>query len=58
MLPEDRIAAVLGRPDPGRAAERWSREANEAGGRDNITVVAFRLDEAAAAPRIARSGRR
>jgi PPM family protein phosphatase len=48
MLPDDRIAAVLAaEPTLDAAAERLVREANEAGGRDNITVVAFRLAEAA-----------
>jgi serine/threonine protein phosphatase PrpC len=47
MVPEDRIATVLGAsPDLDTAVSRLVREANEAGGRDNITVVAFRLEEA------------
>lgn len=46
MLREERIKEVLtaaGTLD--EAVERLVREANEAGGRDNITVVAFRLEE-------------
>jgi serine/threonine protein phosphatase PrpC len=50
MVPEDRIAAVLeDSPDLDAAVSRLIREANEAGGRDNVTVVAFRLEEAGAA---------
>jgi protein phosphatase len=49
MMREDQIAAVL-RDEPSleAAADRLVREANQAGGRDNITVVAFRLAEAVA----------
>jgi len=49
MMREDQIAAVL-RDEPSleSAADRLVREANQAGGRDNITVVAFRLAEAQA----------
>jgi protein phosphatase len=49
MMREDQIAAVL-RDEPSleAAADRLVREANQAGGRDNITVVAFRLAEAEA----------
>jgi serine/threonine protein phosphatase PrpC len=47
MIGEDQIAAVLSsEPDLDRAGERLIAEANEAGGRDNITVVLFRLEEA------------
>jgi PPM family protein phosphatase len=47
MLREDRIAAVLAEsPALDDAVARLVREANEAGGRDNITVVAFRLEDA------------
>ncbi|MGH2925232.1 MAG: Stp1/IreP family PP2C-type Ser/Thr phosphatase, partial [Solirubrobacterales bacterium] len=54
MMPDDRIASVLAStPSLDAAAERLVREANEAGGRDNITVVAFRLEEA---PATARAG--
>jgi PPM family protein phosphatase len=50
MIKEDRIAAILeeaGSLD--EAVTRLVAEANEAGGRDNITVVAFRVDDAEAA---------
>ena len=48
MLREDRIAATLASSDSlDDAVSSLVREANEAGGRDNITVVAFRLEEAA-----------
>ena len=50
MVPEARIARILERShDLDAAVSRLVREANEGGGRDNITVVAFRLDEAAVA---------
>jgi protein phosphatase len=40
MVPDDRIAAVLGEePDPRRACERLVAEANRHGGKDNITVI-------------------
>lgn len=46
MIGEDQIAAVLSsEADLDRAGERLIAEANEAGGRDNITVVLFRLEE-------------
>jgi serine/threonine protein phosphatase PrpC len=46
MISEKQVAAVLGEePDLDRAAERLIAEANAAGGRDNITVVLFRLEE-------------
>jgi serine/threonine protein phosphatase PrpC len=46
MIGEDQIAAVLSsEPDLDRAGERLIGEANAAGGRDNITVVLFRLEE-------------
>jgi protein phosphatase len=50
MIKEDRIEAILeeaGSLD--EAVTRLVAEANEAGGRDNITVVAFRVDDAEAA---------
>jgi serine/threonine protein phosphatase PrpC len=47
MVPEDAVAAVLrGRSSLKQAATELVRAANEAGGRDNITVVLFKLDEA------------
>jgi PPM family protein phosphatase len=48
MVKEDRLASVLAdTPDLSGAAAKLIDEANAAGGRDNITVVAFRLEEAA-----------
>jgi PPM family protein phosphatase len=47
MVKDERIAAILGEADDlDDAVDRLVREANEAGGRDNITAVAFRLTEA------------
>ena len=44
MIDEAQVAEVLRtEPDLDRAGERLIHEANEAGGRDNITVVLFRL---------------
>ena len=49
MVKDDGIAAVLAESDSLDAAVRRLVEtANQAGGRDNITVVAFRLEEAGA----------
>ncbi|HUB99396.1 MAG TPA: Stp1/IreP family PP2C-type Ser/Thr phosphatase [Solirubrobacterales bacterium] len=49
MLDDDHIARLLGRSSSIEAAVRaLVDEANRAGGRDNITVVAFRLEDAAA----------
>jgi protein phosphatase len=46
MISEEKVAAVLtAHPDLGQAADELIRAANEAGGRDNITVVLFRLEE-------------
>jgi serine/threonine protein phosphatase PrpC len=46
MITENQVAAVLQEEsDLDRAAERLIAEANEAGGRDNITVILFRLEE-------------
>ncbi|HWD86081.1 MAG TPA: Stp1/IreP family PP2C-type Ser/Thr phosphatase [Solirubrobacteraceae bacterium] len=46
MISEKQVAAILAQePDLDRAAERLIAEANAAGGRDNITVVLFRLEE-------------
>jgi serine/threonine protein phosphatase PrpC len=49
MLSEDRVAAILNDADTlQHAAQSLIDEANEAGGRDNITVVLFRLEEVGA----------
>jgi PPM family protein phosphatase len=49
MVDERRIEQMLREaPSLDRAVRRLIDEANEAGGRDNITAVAFRLDDAAA----------
>ncbi len=45
MIKDDQIAAILTASETlADAVSRLVREANEAGGRDNITVVAFRLE--------------
>jgi serine/threonine protein phosphatase PrpC len=45
MLPEPRVAEVLlSAPNLPVAAQRLIDEANQAGGRDNITVVLFRIE--------------
>jgi serine/threonine protein phosphatase PrpC len=47
MVPEERLAEILLREPTLRAAgEAMLRAANEAGGRDNITVILVRLEEA------------
>ena len=47
MVKESRIAEVLSTADDLEAAvDRLVADANAAGGRDNITIVAFRLEEA------------
>ena len=52
MVREERIAATLADTESlDDAVSSLVREANEAGGRDNITVVAFRLEEAEAGGR-------
>jgi PPM family protein phosphatase len=52
MLGDEQIARILARATSLQAAVRaLVDEANRAGGRDNITVVAFRLGDATAAPR-------
>ena len=52
MLDDDHVARILARASSMDAAARTLvDEANRAGGRDNITVVAFRVEDAAAAPR-------
>ena len=46
MIGEEQIVHILGgEPSLDRAAERLIDAANDAGGRDNITVVLFRLEE-------------
>ncbi len=46
MVKDDQIAAVLAEADTlADAVSELVRVANEAGGRDNVTVVAFRLEE-------------
>ena len=57
MISEEAVAEVLGTETPGEPLEAVARRlvaaANEAGGRDNITVVLFRIEEvgdATAAP--------
>ena len=46
MVPEDALASILrGRSSLRQAAEELVKAANEAGGRDNVTVVLFRLAE-------------
>jgi PPM family protein phosphatase len=45
MVSDDRIAAVLqAQRDPRKACERLVAEANENGGKDNITVIAARFE--------------
>ncbi|MGI8505364.1 MAG: Stp1/IreP family PP2C-type Ser/Thr phosphatase [Solirubrobacteraceae bacterium] len=47
MITEDQVTAILSEEaDLDRAAARLIDEANEAGGRDNITVVLFMLEDA------------
>jgi serine/threonine protein phosphatase PrpC/uncharacterized membrane protein YgcG len=49
MVKEERIAEILRESRTlDQAADSLIAEANEAGGRDNITVVAFRVDDAGA----------
>jgi len=46
MITEDRIRQILGSSETlDEAADRLIQEANEAGGRDNITVVLTRVEE-------------
>jgi protein phosphatase len=46
MIPEDAVAAILrGRSSLEQAGTELVRAANEAGGRDNVTVVMFKLGE-------------
>lgn len=47
MVPESKVgAALLTTPDPRKACERLVGMANEAGGRDNITVIVARFEAA------------
>jgi serine/threonine protein phosphatase PrpC len=55
MVDEERIAAVLAAASTQEAVRALVDEANRAGGRDNITALAFRLADAAA-PRPAAQG--
>jgi protein phosphatase len=49
MVPETEVAAILSRYEQLRdAGEELLKAANEAGGRDNITVILFRLEEVTA----------
>ena len=49
MVPEDAIEKIAGEePDLNALVGRLVREANERGGRDNVTVLAVRLEEVAA----------
>jgi protein phosphatase len=57
MVDETEIARVLGSTGSMKAAvERLVEEANRAGGRDNITALAFRLEDAAAPRRAEAEG--
>jgi serine/threonine protein phosphatase PrpC len=45
MVPDDRIEAILKSEEkPQRASERLVLEANDRGGRDNVTVIVARFD--------------
>jgi protein phosphatase len=56
MLSEDRVAGILKDADTlQHAAQSLIDEANDAGGRDNITVVLFRLEEVGAGQAMASS---
>ena len=47
MVPNDEIAAALrAEPDPEAACQSLLAKANDAGGRDNITVLIVRFDPA------------
>jgi serine/threonine protein phosphatase PrpC len=47
MVPDARMAAILQEErEPRRACERLVAEANDLGGKDNITVIVARFDEA------------
>ena len=59
MLDDEQIGRLLARATSMESAVRaLVDEANRAGGRDNITVVAFRLGDAAAPEAAPRAGRR
>jgi serine/threonine protein phosphatase PrpC len=46
MVPEDRITAILeAEKEPQLACELLIAEANERGGRDNVTVIVARMNE-------------
>ncbi|HET6508828.1 MAG TPA: Stp1/IreP family PP2C-type Ser/Thr phosphatase [Baekduia sp.] len=46
MVPDARVAEIVaGAPDLSNAATRLVAAANEAGGRDNITVILFRVED-------------
>jgi PPM family protein phosphatase len=46
MVPDARVAEIIGSaPDLSTAAAKLVAAANEAGGRDNITVILFRVEE-------------
>jgi protein phosphatase len=54
MVPETEVASILSRYAQLRdAGEALLKAANEAGGRDNITVILFRLEEVNAEDRVA-----
>ena len=47
MVPDARIAAILqDEREPRRACERLVAEANDRGGKDNITAIVARFEEA------------
>jgi protein phosphatase len=51
MIPEQQVqAALVDTPSLQAAADRLIDEANEAGGRDNITVILFRVEDADVPP--------
>jgi PPM family protein phosphatase len=56
MVPEAQVGAILSREGPLReSGEALLKAANEAGGRDNITVILFRLAEVTPGPASMRS---
>jgi protein phosphatase len=47
MVPDEAIAAALAAdPEPEAATKKLLAQANDAGGRDNITIVVVRFDQA------------